>query len=54
MRAGAERALVRAAIVRDGRQAILEIEINPGKANRARVNRAACPGPASWWGWSAP
>ena len=43
MRAGAERALVRAAVVRDGRQAVLEIEINPGKANRARVNRADLP-----------
>jgi DNA replication and repair protein RecF len=43
VRAGAERALVRAAVVRDGRQAILEIEINPGKANRARVNRADLP-----------
>jgi DNA replication and repair protein RecF len=43
VRAGADRALVRAAVVRDGRQAILEIEINPGKANRARVNRADLP-----------
>ena len=43
VRAGAERALVRAAVVRDGRQAVLEIEINPGKANRARVNRADLP-----------
>ncbi len=43
VRAGAERALVRAAVVRDGRQAMLEIEINPGKANRARVNRADLP-----------
>ena len=30
-------------MVRDGRQAMLEIEINPGKANRARVNRADLP-----------
>jgi DNA replication and repair protein RecF len=43
VRAGAERALVRASVVRDGRQAMLEIEINPGKANRARVNRADLP-----------
>jgi DNA replication and repair protein RecF len=43
VRAGAERALVRAAVVRDGRKAVLEIEINPGKANRARVNRADLP-----------
>jgi DNA replication and repair protein RecF len=43
VRAGAERALVRAAVVRDGREALLEVEINPGKANRARVNRADLP-----------
>jgi DNA replication and repair protein RecF len=43
VRAGAERALVRAAVVRDGREAILEIEIHPGKSNRARVNRAELP-----------
>ena len=43
VRAGAERALVRAAVVRDGRQAMLEVEINPGKSNRARVNRADLP-----------
>jgi DNA replication and repair protein RecF len=40
IRAGAERALVRAAVVRDGRTAVLEVELNPGKANRARINRS--------------
>ncbi len=43
VRAGAERALVRAAVVRDGREAVLEVEIHPGKSNRARVNRAELP-----------
>jgi DNA replication and repair protein RecF len=43
VRAGSERALVRAAVVRDGREAILEVEINPGRSNRARVNRADLP-----------
>jgi DNA replication and repair protein RecF len=43
VRAGTERALVRAAVVRDGRQAILEVEIHPGRSNRARVNRADLP-----------
>jgi DNA replication and repair protein RecF len=43
VRSGADRALVRAAVVRDGREAVLEVEINPGKANRARVNRADLP-----------
>jgi DNA replication and repair protein RecF len=37
VRAGAERALVRAAV------ALLEVEINPGRSNRARVNRADLP-----------
>jgi DNA replication and repair protein RecF len=43
VRAGAERALVRATVVREGREAMLEVEINPGRANRARVNRADLP-----------
>jgi DNA replication and repair protein RecF len=43
VRTGAERALVRAAVVRDGREAVLEVEINPGRSNRARVNRAELP-----------
>jgi DNA replication and repair protein RecF len=43
VRAGAERALVRATVVRDGRRAMLEVEIHPGRSNRARVNRAELP-----------
>jgi DNA replication and repair protein RecF len=43
VRAGAEQALVRAAIVRDGRTAVLEVELNPGKSNRARINRSPLP-----------
>lgn len=43
IRAGAEQALVRAAVVRDGRTAVLEVELNPGRANRARVNRSPLP-----------
>jgi DNA replication and repair protein RecF len=43
VRSGAERALVRAKVVRDGREAVLEVEINPGRANHARVNRADLP-----------
>ena len=45
VRAGAERAIVRAAVVRDGREQQLELEINPGKANRARLGRAAATRP---------
>jgi DNA replication and repair protein RecF len=40
VRAGADRAVVRASVVKDGRQAVLEVEVNPGRANRARVNRS--------------
>ncbi|KAA1415387.1 DNA replication/repair protein RecF [Nocardioides humilatus] len=40
IRAGADQALVRAAVVRDGRTAVLEVELNPGRANRARINKS--------------
>jgi len=43
VRAGAERAVVRARVERDGRSTLVELELNPGKANRARVNRAPVP-----------
>ncbi len=43
VRAGAERAVVRAAVERDGRQTLVELEVNPGRANRARVNRGPVP-----------
>jgi DNA replication and repair protein RecF len=38
VRAGAERAAVRAAIVADGRELRVEIEIAPGRANKAKLN----------------
>ena len=41
VRHGAERALVRAAVVNDDRELTVELEITPGKANRARINRGA-------------
>lgn len=43
IRAGAERAVIRAAVVRDGRTAVLEVELTPGRANRARINRSVLP-----------
>ena len=43
VRAGADQAIIRAAVVRDGRTAVLEVEINPGKANRARINKSPLP-----------
>src|SRR5207237_10657663 len=43
VRAGAERAVVRVEVVRDGRPTLVEIEVNPGRANRARIGRAPVP-----------
>jgi DNA replication and repair protein RecF len=43
VRAGTDRAIVRAAVVKDGRTAVIEIELNPGKANRAKVNKSPLP-----------
>jgi energy-coupling factor transporter ATP-binding protein EcfA2 len=43
VRAGTDQAVVRAAVVKEGRTAVLEVELNPGRANRGRVNRAALP-----------
>jgi DNA replication and repair protein RecF len=43
IRAGVDQAVIRLAVVRDGRTAILEAELNAGRANRARVNRATLP-----------
>jgi DNA replication and repair protein RecF len=43
VRLGAERAVVRGSIVRDGRDTLVEVEITPGKANRARVGGTAVP-----------
>ncbi|MEV0353081.1 DNA replication/repair protein RecF [Nonomuraea sp. NPDC050680] len=40
VRQGASRAIVRCAIHRDDRRALVELEINPGRANRARLNRS--------------
>ena len=43
VRAGAERAVVRARVERDERSTLVELEVNPGRANRARVNRGPVP-----------
>jgi DNA replication and repair protein RecF len=45
VRRGAERAILRAAITSAERDSLVEIEINPGRANRARVNRVPAPRP---------
>jgi DNA replication and repair protein RecF len=43
VRHGAARAILRGGVVRADRRALLEIELNPGKANRARLNRSPVP-----------
>lgn len=43
VRQDCERAVVRAAVVHDGRELLVELEITPGKANRARLNRSPLP-----------
>ncbi|MEP6814403.1 MAG: DNA replication/repair protein RecF [Marmoricola sp.] len=43
VRSGCDQAVIRAAVVRDERRAVLEIEINPGRANRARINKSPLP-----------
>ena len=40
VRFGAERAVLRAAVVRHGRETLVELELNPGRSNRARLNRS--------------
>jgi len=43
VRAGATSAVIRCALVHDGRELLVELEIVPGKANRARLNRSPLP-----------
>lgn len=45
VRLGAERAIVRANVVRDDRPTLVELEITAGRANRARINRSPVPRP---------
>jgi DNA replication and repair protein RecF len=40
VRTGAERAILRAVVTAAGRDSLVELEINPGRANRARLNRS--------------
>ncbi|MFF4156899.1 DNA replication/repair protein RecF [Streptomyces sp. NPDC001678] len=41
VRMGADRAIVRAAVTQGERQQLVELELNPGRANRARINRSS-------------
>ncbi|GFH36658.1 DNA replication/repair protein RecF [Streptomyces pacificus] len=41
VRTGAERAVIRAAVTQGERSQLIELELNPGKSNRARINRSS-------------
>ncbi|MFJ7042162.1 DNA replication/repair protein RecF [Streptomyces sp. NPDC101112] len=41
VRMGADRAVIRAQVRQGERQQLVELELNPGKANRARINRSS-------------
>ncbi|WP_328720566.1 DNA replication/repair protein RecF [Streptomyces sp. NBC_00247] len=41
VRMGAERAVVRASVTQGERSQLIELELNPGRANRARINRSS-------------
>ncbi len=43
VRQGAERAVVRVRVERAERPTLVELELNPGRANRARINRGSVP-----------
>jgi DNA replication and repair protein RecF len=45
IRQGAERAVLRAAVTGTNGSALIEVELNPGRANRVRLNRAPLPRP---------
>jgi len=45
VRHGAERAVLRAAVTGARGSALIEVELNPGRANRVRLNRAPLPRP---------
>ncbi|MGH3187455.1 MAG: DNA replication/repair protein RecF [Streptosporangiaceae bacterium] len=45
VRRGAERAVLRAAVTGSQRDSLIEVEVNPGRANRVRLNRSPLPRP---------
>jgi DNA replication and repair protein RecF len=45
VRTGDNQAVIRAALRRGDRELLVEVEVNPGRANRVRVNRAPLPRP---------
>ncbi|HTJ67218.1 MAG TPA: DNA replication/repair protein RecF [Actinospica sp.] len=51
VRIGAQRAVIRGAVHHEDRSVLLELEINPGRSNRARVNRNAASRPRDALGY---
>ncbi len=45
VRFGATQAVIRGVVDRSGRETVVELELNPGRANRARLNRSPVPRP---------
>ncbi|MDI1290038.1 MAG: DNA replication/repair protein RecF [bacterium] len=45
VRIGAERAVIGVDVMKDDRSTLLELELNPGRANRARLNKSPVPRP---------
>lgn len=45
VRFGATQAVIRGVVVREGREMVVELELNPGRANRARLARTPVPRP---------
>ena len=43
VRFGANQAVIRAAVSRHGRETLVELELTPGRANRARLNKSPLP-----------
>ena len=43
VRFGATQTVIRAAVLRHGRESLVELEVTPGRANRARLNRSPVP-----------
>lgn len=48
IRAGAQRAVISTIVVNDGRELAVDLEINPGRANKARLNRSPSVAPAKF------
>jgi DNA replication and repair protein RecF len=51
VRAGATQAVIRGSVQHEDRTALIELELNPGRSNRARLNRSPVPRPREVLGY---